>query len=196
MKIQSHSLAGFIRRTDALHQRLRALIKRHPEDGLQPDDKIFNRLLTNDWRHRHNFIGPLEERYVDAAKWVGDFNAYHLELWEFCVYSLGAPTKPEELPMNPHLRLPASECLRRLDLQLEVLSRWEREAPDSGAADRFGRIRAGLQVLVKDRGMKAVAAAAGVNRDTLQDFMSGKTTPQKKTLGRLEAYAKGQKSYK
>jgi hypothetical protein len=154
MKTQSHSLAGFIRRTDTLHKRLRALIKQHPEDGLQPDDKIFNRLLTKDWRNWHNFIGPLEKRYVDAAKWVDDFNTYHLELCEFCVYSLGAPTKPEELPMNPHLRMSASECLRRLELQFQVLSRWEREATNSVAADRVGRIRADLRVLVNKRGEK------------------------------------------
>jgi hypothetical protein len=192
MKTQSHSLTGFIRRTDTLYKRLRALIKRYPEDGLQSDDKIFGRLLTNDWRYQ-NFIGPLEKRYVDAASWVGDFNTYHLELCEFCVYSLGAPTKPEELPMNPHLRMSASECLRRLQLQFQVLSRWEREATNSVAADRADRIRADLQVLVKERGMKAVAAAAVVSTDTLQDFISGETKPQKKTLDKLEAYVGGKK---
>jgi hypothetical protein len=192
MKTQSHSLTGFIRRTDTLYKRLRALTKRYPEDGLQSDDKIFNRLLTNDWRYLQNFIGPLEKRYVDAANWVDDFNTYHLELCEFCVYSLGAPTKPEELPMNPHLRMSASECLRRLELQFQVLSRWEREATNSVAADRVGRIRADLQVLVNKRGIKTVEAKVGVNRDTFRDFMSGKTTPQKRSLDKLETYVTGQ----
>jgi hypothetical protein len=191
MKTQSHSLTGFIRRTDTLYKRLRALTKRYPEDGLQSDDKIFNRLLTNDWRYQ-NFIGPLEKRYVDAANWVYDFNTYHLELCEFCDYSLGAPKKPEELPMNPHLRMSASVCLRRLELQFQALSRWEREATNSVAADRVGRIRADLQVLVNKRGIKTVEAKVGVNRDTFRDFMSGKTTPQKKTLDKLETYVTGQ----
>lgn len=136
MKIKSQSLADFILRTDALHKRLRALIKRHREDGLQSDDKIFDRLLTNDWRNLLTFIGPLERRYMDAAKWVTDLRTYHQELCEFCSYNLGAPTKPEELPMNPYLRLSASECVRRLEQQFEMLSCWESVAPNSVAADR------------------------------------------------------------
>ena len=121
-------MASFIRRTETLHKRLRTLIKRHPEGGLQPDDKIFSRLLTNDWRNRHNLIGRPEKLYLDAAEWVDDLNAYHAELCDFCVRTLGAITKLHELPMNPDLRLPASECLRRLELQFQVLSRWDREA--------------------------------------------------------------------
>lgn len=191
MKTQFQSFTGFIRRTDTLYKRLRALIKRYPEDGLPSDDKIFNRLLTNDWRCLQSFIGPQEKRYVDAAKWVYDFNTYHLELWDFCVYSLGAPKKSEELPMNPHLRMSASVCLRRLELQFQMLSRWEREATNSVATDRVGRIRADLQVLVNKRGIKTVEAKVGVNRDTFRDFMSGKTTPQRRTLDKLEAYAAG-----
>lgn len=193
MKTNSHSLADFIRRTETLHKSLRALIKKHPEDGLQPDDKIFNRLLTNDWRNSPNSIGALEKRYVDAATWVHDLNTYHQELCEFCDYSLGAPTKPKELPMNPYLRTSASECLRQLELQFQVLSRWEREATDSVAANRVAGLRADLQVLVKERGMKAVAAAAGVSTDTFQDFISGKTKPQQKTLDKLEALREGTK---
>jgi hypothetical protein len=193
MKTKSPSLADFIRWTDTLHERLRALIKRHPEDGLQPDDKIFNRLLTIDWRKSHNFIGPPEKRYMDAAKWINDLNNYHQELCEFCVYTLGVPAKREELPMNPGLRLRASECLRQLELQFQVLSRWELEATDSVAANRVAGFRADFQVLVKERGMKAVAAAAGVSPDTLQDFISGKTKPQQKTLDKLETYVRRQK---
>jgi hypothetical protein len=46
--------------------------------------------------------------------------------------------------------------------------------------------------VVNKRGIKTVEAEVGVNRDTFRDFMSGKTTPQKKTLDKLEAYVKGQ----
>src|SRR6202035_2875550 len=108
-----------------------------------PDDKIFNRLLTNDWRF-HNFIGPLEQRYVDAAKWVDDFKRNHSDLCDFCLYSLGATTKLDELPMNPNLRLSASECLRCLELQFQVLGRWEYKATDSVAAERVARVKADL----------------------------------------------------
>ena len=195
MKTQSPSLASFIRQTDTLHKRLQALIKQYPEDALQPDEKIFNRLLTNDWRYLRNHSVALEKRYVDAAKWVDDFNRYHSDLRDFCVYRLGTPTKLNELPMYPQLRLSAERCVYYLELQFEVLRRWEGEATDSVGAERVVRLKADLRVLVDKRGIKTVEAEAGVNRDTILDFLNGKTKPQQKTLDKLELYAKPQKSH-
>jgi hypothetical protein len=196
MKTQSHSLASFIQRTDALYKRLRRLIKQYPEDHLQPDDRIFNRLLTADWRYWHNFIGPQEQRYVDAAAWISDLNRYHLELCEFFQYQLGAPNRVNQLAMNPHLRMSASQCLHQLQLQIQLLTRWKGEATDSAPADRAARLRKNLEVEVRRSGPKAVAAAAGVNADTLRDFMSEKTRLQEKTLRKLEKYANRRKSHK
>ena len=71
MKTQSYSLASFIRRTDILYKGLEKLIRQYPEDALQPDAKIFNRILTNDWRYwTGDFNGPVEKRYADANNWV------------------------------------------------------------------------------------------------------------------------------
>jgi hypothetical protein len=165
VKTQSHSLASFIRRTETLHRELRALIKRYPEDTLEPDDKIFNRLLTNDWRHLQTFIGPLEKRYIDVAEWVSALTSYHSELQDFCVYGLGAPAKLNELPMHPALPLPASECLNCLELQFQVLQRWQKESEGSTVVERATHLRAGFQSLIKAKGQKTVEAEVGVNKD-------------------------------
>src|ERR1035437_4974077 len=111
MKTQSDSLASFIRRTDTLYKSLEKLIKQCPEDALQPDDKIFSRILTNDWRYLTNdFTGPVEKRYADASTWVEALHSYHSDLCDLCTYNLGAaPTKrasslwPQNLPpLPPH----------------------------------------------------------------------------------------------
>ena len=46
MKTQSYSLTSFIRRTDTLYESLKKLIRQYPEHALQPDDKIYNRILA------------------------------------------------------------------------------------------------------------------------------------------------------
>jgi hypothetical protein len=197
MKTQSPSLASFIQRTDVLRKSLQRLIKRYPEDALQPDDKIFNRILTNDWRYlRSDFNGPMEKRYAEAVKWVEALHSYHSDLCDFLIYSLGAPKKVDELPMHPRLPVPASQCLRCLELQIQVLTRWDREATHSVATDRVARLRADLQALIDERGTKAVEAEVGVNGDTLRDFIRGKTNPHEKSLSKYKAYVKREKSHK
>jgi hypothetical protein len=126
MKTQSHTLASFIRRTDTLYKNLETLITQYPEDALQPDDKIFNRILTNDWRYlKNDFTGPVAKRYADASKWVEALHSYHSDLCDFCTFTLGAAKKVKELPMHPNLPLSASQCLHHLELQFQVLTRWE-----------------------------------------------------------------------
>lgn len=197
MKNESLSLANFIQRTDALRKSLERLIKRYPEHTLPPDEKIFNRILTNDWRFlKNDFNGPVEKRYAEAVEWVEALRGYHSDLCDFCVYSLGAAKKLDELPMHPHLPFSASQCLRRLELQVHVLTRWERETTASGATDRVARLRTDLQVLIEKRGMKTVQVEAGLSRDTILDFMNGKTRPHEKSLSKYEAYLKREKSHK
>src|SRR5580704_18067317 len=112
MKTQSYSLASFIRLTDILYKSLEKLIKQYPEDALQPDDKILNRILTNDWRYLKNeFNGPVEKRYADASNWVETLHSYHSDLCDFCIFSLGAAKKVRQLPMHPNRPLSASQCL-------------------------------------------------------------------------------------
>jgi hypothetical protein len=194
MKIRSHSLSSFVQRTDTPYKNLQKLITQYPEDALQPDDKIFNRILTNDWRYlKNDFTGPVEKRYADASKWVEALHSYHSDLCDFCKYSLGAAQKLDELPMHPNLRLSASQCLDHLKLQFQVLTRWESEAKASASADHLSRLRTDLQALIQTRGMKTVKVEAGLSRDTIQDFTSGKTKVQEKTLQILETYVKQQK---
>lgn len=196
MKTHSYSLASFIRRTDTLYKSLEKLIKQYPEDALQPDDKIFNRILTNDWRYlKNDFTGPVEKRYADASKWVEALRSYHSDLCDFCTYSLGAAQKLDELPMHPNLPLPASRCLDQLKLQFQVLTRWESEAKASASADHLSRLRTDLQALIQKRDMKTVTVEARLSRDTIRDFTSGKTKVQEKTLQKLDAYVMQQKSH-
>jgi hypothetical protein len=173
------------------------LIKRHPEDALQPDDKIFNRILTNDWRYlKNHFNGPVEKRYADANTWVEALRNYHSDLCDFCIYSLAAAKQLDELPMNPKLRLSASQCLDCLELQFQVLTRWESEAKAPASTDRLARLRRDLQVPIQKKGTKTVAVETGLSRDTIRDFASGKTKVQEKTLQKLETYVKQQKSHR
>jgi hypothetical protein len=189
MKIRSHSLSSFVQRTDTLYKSLHGLIKQYPEDALQPDDKIFNRILTNDWRYlKNDFNGPVEKRYADASKWVEALRSYHSDLCDFCIYTPGAAKKLDELPMHPDLPLSASQCLHRLELQFQVLTRWESEAKAAASDDRLARLRTGLQALLQKNGMKTVEVETHLSRDTIRDFMSGKTKVQEKTLQKLDAY--------
>jgi hypothetical protein len=194
MKTLSYSLASFIRRTDTLYKSLEKLIKQYPEDALQPDDKIFSRILTNDWRYlKNDFNGPVEKRYADASKWVEALHSYHSDLCGFCIFSLGAAKKLDELPMHPNLPLSASQCLDRLKLQFQGLTRWESDAKGSASADHLARLRTDLQAVIQKKGMKTVEVETGLSRDTIRDFMSGKTKVQEKTLQNIDGYVMRQK---
>lgn len=60
------------------------MVKRYPEDALEPDQKIFNRLLTTDWRYlQGDLYGPVERRYSDAVKWIEALHRYDSDLREF-----------------------------------------------------------------------------------------------------------------
>ena len=86
-------------------------MKRYPEDHMEPDHGIFNRLLTNDWRYLSGYHGPIELRYSKAVEWIDALGSYRSDLHEFCTYDLNAPAKLNELPMHPQLPLSGSGCL-------------------------------------------------------------------------------------
>lgn len=192
MKTNSTSLETFIRRTQKLSRELRALMTRYPEDHMEPDQRIFNRLLTTDWRYLPGYHGPVELRYSKAAEWVKALDSYDSDLREFCRYELNAPTKLKELPMQPWLRLSGAECLHLLELQGKALRRW-RDAI-SPANSRLTQIRRDLQAVVDERGVKTVAAEIPVNVDTLRDLLAEKTNPHGETMKAIASYLKRQKS--
>jgi len=50
---------SLLRDTARQERALADLIDRYPEENLAADDKIFDRILTNDWRHQiGGFHGP------------------------------------------------------------------------------------------------------------------------------------------
>lgn len=193
MKTNSNSLDTFVRRTQKLIRELRSLMKRYPEEQLEPDQRIFNRLLTYDWRVLTTFIGPIEWRYLRVVEWIEDLGNYDSELREFCKGELRAPTKLDELPMNPGLPLSGPRCLRQLELQLKVLTRWKDDATNSPTQSRNAKIRRDLQTLVEERGLKTVAAEIPVSIDTLRDYLAERTEPQDKTMDRIKSYLKQRK---
>lgn len=193
MKTNSTSLDTYIRRTQKLTRELRALMNRYPEDHMEPDQRIFNRLLTSHWRYLYPFHGPFELRYWQAVEWIEDLGNYDSELREFCIYELNAPTKLDELPMNPGLPLSGPRCVRQLELQLKVLRRWKDGNTNSPAQSRIAEIRRDLQTLVDERGVKTVAAEIPLNVDTLRDFLAERTTQQKETMDGIKSYLKKHK---
>lgn len=177
------ALARLAAETHRLERGLAALIRRYPEDGMEPDNRIFHRLLTNDWRYSVKQHGPLEQRYAAAAQWVAEFDAYVRSLLEYCMLA----QKEVQLPLTGRLRIPVAEILRLLRLQRQILVQWQ-EDPAPHGRDNSAVLRDKLQRALQTRGAKAVAAEAGVNRDTLQDFVQGKTAPRQKTLLKLHDY--------
>ena len=184
-----------LRETARLRRQLERLVKSYPDEHRDPDDRILNRILTNDWRYlRGGLYGPHEHRYVEAVDWVDQFDAYVDRLRDCCFYKLEAPDRFAALPLTEHMRVPASECIRLLGLQGEMIARWSGLAGDvqsraSGSKDER-KLRSRLQALVDSLGAKRVAADIGCTRDTLGDFLSGKTKPQEKTMQLLRDYVK------
>ena len=70
------TLRSLQRETVQLQRKLQLLVDRYPEGGLEPDDRILNRLLTTYWRQAHGGLpGPRERRYWEAVDWVNQFHA-------------------------------------------------------------------------------------------------------------------------
>jgi hypothetical protein len=171
------------------------LVDTYPEDKLEPDVRIFNRILTHDWRHAHGGLhGPHEPRYREAAKWVDQFHTYSGLLKEYCLYELEAPERFENLPLNRNRRLAASEYVRLLGVQQKMLERWLEcgpVKPVKKTGDEFLRSR--LKVLVEAESLKTVAVQVPCSQDTLSDFLRGITKPQEKVKQRLLKYAQAHK---
>ena len=182
--------------TKRLERDLANLTKKYPEDHLQPDSRIFNRVLTTDWRYSSELYGPLERRYVDAASWVDRFHCYLNKLREYCTY-MESPERFGNLPLNCNRRTSAADCLRLLTLQSGMLARWSAEERSGAKDSELEDLRSGLGQIAKTKGLKQTAAELGVNRETLSDIIATRTTkPHRETRMKLRRYIQGHKSSK
>lgn len=195
MKNRSPTLKELLRETAYLRRQLQRLVDSYPEDTLDPDDRILNRILTNQWRQLHGgYYGPRERRYEEAVDWVKRFDAYIDRLRNYCSYDLDAPKRFSALPLTGRAPVPASECIRLLELQSKQIARLSREGSDipstASETKSVRELRSRLQVRVGNLGAKTVAAEISCARDTLSDFLAEKTKPQEKTMQLFRDYVK------
>ena len=197
------TLAKLIRRTVQLRRDLLALMKTFPEDDLQLGDRIFIRLLNPLWRNPSGkSYDPEQQKQIAAIEWIERYQNYlrDVEAW-ICSVML----KPElfnSLPLNRLPNLPpfqhsADECIRRLDLQEAALKRLQKQdaAPKSRRSDdkvarRVVDLRGELRAVIDRVGLDDCVAKTRLNRDTINDFLNGKTQPRKKTEEKMEEYLK------
>jgi len=193
---RSQTLHGLLRETSRLQRKLQRLVDTYPEENLEPDEKILNRILTNDWRHAHGGVhGPHERRYWEAVAWVNRFDAYASALHDHCLYDLEDKNRLTALPLVRRLRIPAAECIHLLKIQERMIAGWsdkaERARPTRSDRKGLQKLRSCLRALVDAKGMKTVAAETGCNRDTVADFLKGTTMPQERTVKLLRKYVTG-----
>jgi len=192
-----------IRRTAQLRRDLLALMKKFPEDDLELGDRIFVRLLNPLWRNPSGKpYGPRQQKQIAAVEWLERYQNYlrDVEAW-IC----GVMLKPElfnSLPLNRLPNLPpfqhsADECIRRLDLQEAALKRLQEQnaatksgRSDDKVADRGSDLGGKLRVVIDRVGLEDCVAKTRLNRDTINDFLNGKTQPRKKTVEKVEEYLK------
>ena len=131
---------------------------------------------------------------MEAVDWVNQFDAYVERLREYFVYELQAPDRFATLPLPGRAPVPASECIRLLELQGKRIAGWSRitgGAPSPASENKSVRdLRSRLQASVDSLGAKRVAADIGCTWDTLTDFLGGKTKPQEKTMQLFRNYLK------
>lgn len=181
----STTLTELMAQTARLGKRLQGLVKKYPDDSVEPDGRIFSRILTNDWRRPIGGVhGPLDKRYWDAVAWVESFDAYVRKL---LAYFAQQPERLATLPLTRRLRLPAAQLLQLFELQRDMLT-LEEPKPQVRNKD-IHELRKRLQHDANALGSDELADRIGCNRDTLSDFLLGKTKPQEKTMKKLRAYA-------
>lgn len=185
-----------VRVTRQLRRGLRDLLTRFPEDEVEPGDRVFPRLLTHSWRHlRGVTYGPLDKKYIASASWMDEYHSYLETLREYCSYVLLKPEAFASLPLNGSRNPSATDCLRLLDLQIQVLANIARPAVTGNGSDKDPdqqELTAQLRTLVSRYGLKQVADDSKCNPDTIGDLLAGKTRPRRITLGKLRAYIRKQ----
>jgi hypothetical protein len=190
------SVDELILRTAKLRRELRRLLKRFPEDHVALGERIFIRLFDPVWRNQIGDVrGPYERKQAAAIRWLDEFDRYLDDLRKCVSYVACRPKVLEELPVNRSLRLPAGECIERLELQERRLKAlWDElsSPPAQGAVrDRIDQLRERLGRVIDRHGVKHCAAEAKLNPDTLRDFLSGKINrPRRKTVEVLQKFTR------
>jgi hypothetical protein len=161
-----------------LRRDLESLVKRFPEEGLAPENRIFPRLLSTRWRHLDEIYGPYDLRQTETVRWIEQYRHYVRDLEDYFTYVLLNPDLFNDLPFNGRSELSAVECIRNLNLQEEALTRLD-------ADDRLGR----LEAAVKRHSVQEVAKAVGLSPDTVSDLINRKVKHAKKTtMEKLEKH--------
>jgi hypothetical protein len=184
------SLTQFIRQTARLKSGLATLIEQFREDDVEEGKRIFGpRFLTTTWRIEEGPYGLKETRTI---AWINEYLQYLDNLAEFIVYDMAKPDLFGQLPLNGRWQFSADEYVRRLALQEAALKRIHAElapARTPKTHDPVDTLLNRLRGLEKKSGVKEIASESGVNRDTINDMLSGRTSrPQKKTMRKLEEY--------
>ncbi len=182
-------IPDLIRRTAKLRRDLIALVRRFPEDHLELADRIFVRLLNPMWRNPIGGIhAPFEQKQAEAIHWIDQLLEYLRDL-EGCIS--GVMLRPKlfrALPLHSYLQLSAAECIRRLLLQEAALKRIQSAPPQSSpVVDSQDDLCTRLGVAVEDYGVEYCASESRLNRDTINDIVTGRVErPRKKTREKLE----------
>ena len=135
------------RATRQLREALERLATKFPDNHLEPDARILNRILRLDWRHLHGDLhGPHEERYWAAVEWVKRFDAYIGHLHGDFRYELEAPERLRLLPITNRSQLDASKLIRQLKTQQRMLSKWVKAAKQSERDEELEQLRSDLSM--------------------------------------------------
>jgi hypothetical protein len=111
------------------------------------------------------------------VRWIEQYRKYVQDLEDYFSYVVLKPDLFNDLPFNGRCELSADECIRRLDLQVEALQRFD--------VDLFGR----LEAAVKRHDLKKVAQAVQLSPDTVSDLVHRKVKHAKKTtMEKLEKH--------
>jgi hypothetical protein len=186
------TLAHLIRRTSKLRRDLVLLQLRFPEDQLEPESRVFPRLVSTRWR---NLVGenngPYERKRTEAVSWICQYGDYIRDLEGYISSVMLRPDLFSALPFNGQLELSADDCVQRLSLQEAALKRiqaGETQGYRSSATKDLGSLRDRLRAAVQRNGLKDIVCKIGANPDTINDFIRGRSLPRKATVDRFENY--------
>jgi hypothetical protein len=188
------ALRRFIDETVRLRLDLSELKLRFPERDVPLGDQIFIRLFDPVWRPR---IGiPLNEKEAAVIQWLGEFRVYYQNLEETLAFVLRQPELVRTLPthgLNGFHQPSADWVIKALHLQEDLLRALQQS--DSGtpspqtneprkAEPKWLKL---LRAKVDQLGVKSVASITGLNRDTINDLLTGRhKQPRGSTVQKIE----------